>query len=286
MWGVKRGLFSNEAGQGSAPIAHAAAKTDEPVSEGVVALLEPFIDTLVICTMTALVIITTGMWEERVPTELQLRGGDLTWVAVDDDGVAEPLEELPRSIEVHEGRTEDGIALGWHDVPVERLYGDPEQAIPFTGRIDVERGLAIPAADDVERTSVWGEAVDSGAPLTMLAFRRGLQEVGDFGHYIVIVAVVLFGVSTAISWSYYGERCAHYVLGERAITPYRLIFVAMHFLGAIVPLSLAWTLGDAFMGIVIIPNLIALVLLSPQVAELTRSYFERKPWRQKKRGTG
>ncbi|MGD8328711.1 MAG: sodium:alanine symporter family protein [Acidobacteriota bacterium] len=86
MWGVRRGLFSNEAGQGSAPIAHAAAKTDEPVSEGVVALLEPFIDTIVICTMTGLVIITTAVWDDRHPTEIDLSGGDLVWVQVDDAG--------------------------------------------------------------------------------------------------------------------------------------------------------------------------------------------------------
>ncbi|HUO85880.1 MAG TPA: amino acid carrier protein, partial [Thermoanaerobaculia bacterium] len=80
MWGVRRGLFSNESGQGSAPIAHAAAKTDEPVSEGSVALLEPFIDTLVICTMTGLVILVTGVWTARVPTMIELGGGDLTYL--------------------------------------------------------------------------------------------------------------------------------------------------------------------------------------------------------------
>ena len=84
MWGVNRGLFSNEAGQGSAPIAHAAAKTDEPVSEGVVALLEPFIDTIVVVTMTALVIIITGVYTERISTEITLAGGDLSWVSGDD----------------------------------------------------------------------------------------------------------------------------------------------------------------------------------------------------------
>jgi alanine or glycine:cation symporter, AGCS family len=86
MWGVRRGLFSNEAGQGSAPIAHAAAKTDEPVSEGVVALLEPFIDTLVICTMTGLVIIMTGAWDDKHPTTLALGSGDVSWNADQPDG--------------------------------------------------------------------------------------------------------------------------------------------------------------------------------------------------------
>ena len=114
----------------------------------------------------------------------------------------------------------------------------------------------------------------------MLAFRRGLAPLGDFGHYIVLLCVVLFGVSTAISWSYYGDRCAHYVLGPKAVAPYRVVFVLMHFAGAVVPLSLAWTLGDVLMGVVIVPNLIALVMLSPQIVAVTRDYFERKPWRK------
>src|SRR5690625_869400 len=103
MWGVKRGLYSNEAGQGSAPIAHAAAKTDEPVSEGVVALLEPFIDTLMVCTMTALVIIITGAWMERNPTQVTFTGGHSSYVMYDEDGwrtTAEP----PAEIRVQDGR--------------------------------------------------------------------------------------------------------------------------------------------------------------------------------------
>ncbi len=281
MWGVKRGLFSNEAGQGSAPIAHAAAKTDEPVSEGVVALLEPFIDTIMICTMTALVIVMTGTWKERVPSELTLgTGGDLAWVTVDAEGTATKVEEPPTRVEVVEGVIERGPRFAWHDVPVDVLYTDAEQTIPFTGTIDTARGVALPD-DGLEQPVLYGDAVESGAPLTMLAFERGLSALGGVGHYIVLVSVLLFGVSTAISWSYYGDRCAHYVLGPRAVLPYRAIYVLMHFLGAVVPLSLAWQLGDLLLGVVILPNLVALVFLAPQVAEMTHNYFERKPWRQR-----
>ena len=110
----------------------------------------------------------------------------------------------------------------------------------------------------------------------MLAFRRGLP--GRSGHLIVVVCVFLFAISTAISWSYYGDRCANYLFGARAILPYKFMFVLMHFAGAVVPLTVAWTLGDVFLAMVILPNLLALILLSPKLAELTRSYFERKPW--------
>jgi AGCS family alanine or glycine:cation symporter len=282
MWGVKRGLFSNEAGQGSAPIAHAAAKTDEPVSEGVVALLEPFIDTILICTMTAMVILMTGVWTERVPSKLGLgAGGDLTWVEVKDDGTWASVDAPPTEVEVRVGDVVRGPALAWHDVPVDTLYADEAQTEPFTGTIDVARGVANPAGGGEGRAVLYGDAVESGAPLTMLAFRRGLSGLGSFGDHIVLLCVLLFGVSTAISWSYYGDRCAHYVLGPRAVLPYRGVYVLMHFLGAVVPLSLAWEMGDVLLGVVIVPNLIALVFLAPQVAEMTRSYFERKPWRKR-----
>ena len=119
LWGVKRGLFSNEAGQGSAPIAHAAAKTDEPVSEGVVALVEPFIDTLVICTMTGLVIIATGAWQDRVATEIAFQGGDSSYVEVLENG-GYAAAETPAEIRVEDGSVTagpDGVRLAWHEVP-------------------------------------------------------------------------------------------------------------------------------------------------------------------------
>ena len=278
MWGIKRGLFSNEAGQGSAPIAHAAAKTDEPVSEGVVALLEPFIDTILICTMTAMVIIITGVWDDFEPTAMEVAGGDMTFVDVKDDGTFAPLSEPPAKIQVDAGTTSTGPSVGWHDAPVPVLYVDEAHEIPFSGIVDPAAHKAI-GSDGVEYTVLYGDAPESGAPLTMLAFQRGLAPIGDFGQHIVLLCVVLFGVSTAISWSYYGDRCAHYVLGPKAVGPYRAVFVLMHFLGAVLPLSLAWTLGDLLIGVVILPNLVALVLLSPKLAEMTRDYFARKPWK-------
>jgi AGCS family alanine or glycine:cation symporter len=112
---------------------------------------------------------------------------------------------------------------------------------------------------------------------------RDSSPLGDWGHYIVILSVFLFGISTAIAWSYYGDRCAIYLFGERAVLPYKVIYLIMHFVGALVALNLVWELGDIALGIVILPNLIALVLLSGTIKELTDDYFERKPW--KTRGT-
>ncbi|MDH3428171.1 MAG: alanine:cation symporter family protein, partial [Gemmatimonadota bacterium] len=277
MWGVRRGLFSNEAGQGSAPIAHAAAKTDEPVSEGVVALLEPFIDTIVICTMTGLVIIMTGVWNARVPTEITLGGGDITYVEVSADG-RNTEADAPAELRIDGGvHGASGARVGWHDVALDELFVDPEMTAAFTGTIHPEEGTAE-ADDGASYSSLYAMAAESGAPLTQEGFRRGLAPIGDWGHYIVVIAVLLFAISTAISWSYYGDRCANYLLGANAVLPYKLVFVAMHFIGAVLPLTTIWDMGDIFLAIVIVPNLIALILLAPQVVEETRSYFERKPW--------
>jgi len=180
MWGIRRGLFSNEAGQGSAPIAHATAKTDEPVREGLVSLLEPFIDTLVICTMTGLVITVT----------------------------------------------------------------------------------------DVDQTTTL-----TGADLTAAGFSHGLP--GEWGGSIVTIAVMLFAVSTGISWSYYGDRAVEYLFGSWAIRYYRWVFIMFFFLGSILPLSAVWTFGDVALGLMSFPNLIAVILLSGRVAAMSRDYFSR-----------
>ena len=286
MWGVRRGLFSNEAGQGSAPIAHSAAKTDEPVSEGVVALLEPFIDTIVICTMTGLLIIMTGVWHDRFETEITLGGGDLSYRAVQADGGYEEMSpDAPIHIDggVHAATGPSDPQVSWHEVPVLMLYVDEAQTQPFSGVIDPSSGTA--KGDDGQTyTSLHGMAVESGAPLTMEAFRRGLSPLGDWGHYIVVLSVLLFAISTAIAWSYYGDRCANYLFGARAIVPYKVIFVILHFVGAVLPLSVIWGIGDVFLAIVIVPNLIALGILAPQVVEMTRDYFERKPWLEDRSG--
>jgi AGCS family alanine or glycine:cation symporter len=280
MWGVRRGLFSNEAGQGSAPIAHAAAKTDEPVSEGVVALLEPFIDTIIICSMTGIVIIMTGMYHDRLPTEVTLRGGDLSYTSLTESGryvstAAPPEIRIENGVHVQSGV---GAALvSWHETALDTLYVDQAQTRPFTGTVVPAQGQAV-ASDGQTYASLFGNAPDSGAPLTMEAFSRGLP--GTWGNLIVLISTILFAVSTAISWSYYGDRCANYLFGHKAVLPYKIIYVLMHFMGAVVPLAVVWAMGDIALAIVIIPNLIALIFLAPKVAEMTRSYFERRPWEQ------
>ncbi|MES3629909.1 MAG: sodium:alanine symporter family protein [Longimonas sp.] len=286
MYGVRRGLFSNEAGQGSAPIAHSAAKTNEPSSEGVVALLEPFIDTIIICTLTAMVILVTGVWGDPVPTQFDLDSGNISYRVQDEGGLF--TEEAPERIRVEDGvqRVPEGEpALAWNEAVVSRLFiectgpcaEDADLSEPFTGTIHPSDNIAI-AQDGTTYESLYGGGVRNGAPLTQLAFQRGLSPLGDWGGYIVILSVILFAISTSISWSYYGDRCAHYLFGDSAVLPYKVIFVIMNFTGAITALTTIWTIGDIALGLVVVPNLIALIALSGKLTELTDSYFERRPW--------
>lgn len=176
--GIARGIFSNEAGLGSAPIAHAAAETNSPVRQGTIAMLGTFIDTLVICTMTGLVLIVTGVWS-----------------------------------------------------------GEPQ-----------------------------------GAAMTLAAFTGALP----YGDIILSLCVALFAFTTMLGWSYYGERCAEFLLGTRVITPFRVLWVIGIFVGTQMSLELVWKMTDALNGLMAIPNLIALLLLSPIVFNLTKEYFEKE----------
>lgn len=271
LWGVRRGLFSNEAGQGSAPIAHSAAKTEEPVSEGAVALLEPFIDTIVICTITALVLLSTGVWNEPIDSTLTLDGGDYSYVEQTERGF-EAVETPPEEILIDGGEQIVGAAgvwFAWHEVRVESLYQDSDQTQPFTGILYPGQGLAVSETGDTTRT-LYGPAIENGAPLTAAGFKRGL---GGIGNFIVVISVLLFGISTAISWSYYGDRCSMYLFGKRSILFYKLLFVVMHFVGAVTSLNVIWNIGDTALSLVTIPNVIALLLLSGVAKKLTDDYF-------------
>ncbi|GIV60428.1 amino acid carrier protein [Rhodocaloribacter litoris] len=281
-YGVQRGLFSNEAGQGSAPIAHSAAKTDEPVSEGVVALLEPFIDTIIICTITGLVIVSTGVFDDKVPTTISLGDNNVSYVQVDDRGNITSTSS-PRELAVQNGMpvvtSGTDPRLAYFDVPVDTLFIDAAQTQPFTGTIFPGRAQAV-GSDGTTYAVLYGNAVRNSAPLTSLGFQRGLEPLGlsELGRWIVLLCVFLFAISTAISWSYYGDRCANYLWGKKAILPYKMVFLVMHFLGAVVAVTTIWDLGDVALSLVTLPNVITLVLLSGLLKRVTDSYFQRKPW--------
>ena len=178
-FGVSRGVFSNEAGLGSSPIAHAAARTNSPIKQGSVSMLEPLIDTIIVCTITAFVILLSQSWLSGV----------------------------------------------------------------------------------------------NGAALTSNAYEQGLP---SFGKYIVIFGLVLFAFSTIIGWSYYGEKCAEFIFGNRIIIPYRIFWIIIIPVGAVIELNLVWLIADIMNALMALPNLIALVLLSPIVFKETRAYLKNE----------
>jgi AGCS family alanine or glycine:cation symporter len=184
--GIKRiahvaggGIFSNEAGLGSAPIAHAAAKTDSAVRQGLVAMMGTFIDTIIICSITGLAIVVTGAYTSG----------------------------------------------------------------------------------------------ESGAALSMLAFSKALPYVGE---YVVTLGLIVFAFTTLVGWSFYGEKSVYYIFGQKAIIPFRILWVLVIPFGSMMDLKFIWLLADTLNALMAIPNLIAIVLLSPVIFMLTKEYFAKK----------
>jgi len=293
-WGIKRGLFSNESGQGSAPIAHAAAKTDEPIREGVVAMLGPFIDTLLICTMTGLVILTSGVWHDKQEQQFVVND-QAALIAVFDGAAVEVNGELKDSdlasgqLRVADGRPEGFDLIRNHSIVDEPEFLLTENAVlltrmqPFNGfveldaeaegKLELARVLDVDGNPAIGSLVMRGSAMQNGSPLTAWAFQRGLGKLaGGYGHLLITLAVFLFGLSTAISWSYYGDRSILYLAGPKWVMPYRIFFCIAHFLGAVYSLELVWAFGDLALGLMTIPNLISILLLTGVVKGWTKEY--------------
>jgi len=271
IWGIKRGLFSNEAGQGSAPIAHAAAKTDQPVREGVVAMLGPFIDTLVICSFTGLAIVLTGSWFDHKPMEADLGACSVHQVEglpEQGDAVAD-APPYTGTFRVTDG-TPQGAALALNDGFV--LYARVRDAggVPWSGELAADAGSLVDPPADLH---VEGAALQNSSALTTWAFER---ELGTFGRWTVTIAVFLFALSTTISWSYYGDRCAEYLFGIGAVPVYRWLYTGFVFLGAVLALEVVWAYGDLALGLMSVPNLIAIFLLTARLKRETDKYFSVK----------
>jgi len=177
-FGVARGIFSNEAGLGTAGIAQAAGTTNSPVRSGMIGMLGTFIDTIIICSMTGLAIITSGVWTSGA----------------------------------------------------------------------------------------------SGAALSAAAFESAMPGVGG---YILTIALVVFAFTTILGWSYFGEKCWEYMVGTKSILPFRILWVVAVPFGAIAQLDFAWLVADTLNGLMAIPNLLSLILLSPIVVKLTKDYFAK-----------
>ena len=281
--GVNRGLFSNEAGQGSAPIAHAAAKTKEPASEGMVSLLEPFIDTILICTVTGLVILSSGVWKEK--HENVFDRSDMYFVAGQyDDSNQDDVNKLYGYLNEIEGNNVqpytgsitvvNGTAVsdGFTLLNARSVAEDVKYAVGsedlFTGTLKIVDGKPVK-----ENLEVSGKSLVHSAALTTIAFTRGF--FGDFGQYIVSIGLMLFAFSTAIAWSYYGDRAMTYWFGPRSVMPYRVIYVAGFVWAAFSDTTLVWALSAVAIVVMTLPNLFGIMLLCKEMKETVNDYWSR-----------
>jgi alanine or glycine:cation symporter, AGCS family len=280
--GVNRGLFSNEAGQGSAPIAHAAAKADEPVSEGMVSILEPFIDTIIICTITGMVILSSGVWHEKHQnvfdrSDMVILAGNYSDTQPEDKQQlfsylnhmpGHNVENYTGTIDVVAGKSVNSgfTVINARSVAedVQFVLGDQEDL--YTGTLKVNDGRLIKDAIQVS-----GKSLIHSATLTTEAFTRGF--FGDFGKYIVSIGLLLFAFSTAIAWSYYGDRAMTYLLGPRSVMPYRVVYVAGFVWASFSDTTLVWTLSAVAIVVMTLPNLFGILMLRKEMKETVDQYW-------------
>lgn len=282
--GVNRGLFSNEAGQGSAPIAHAAAKTDEPVSEGMVSILEPFIDTIIICTITGLVILSSGVWNQKHENvferaDMRFISGVYSETNQDDtqnmfkylnEIEGNTVEEFNGEIVVVNGKAQSGnyTLINARSFAEDVTYHLGEVGDLFTGTLVIEDG-------SIQRDNivVQGKSLVHSATLTTLAFTKGF--LGSYGQYIVSIGLLLFAFSTAIAWSYYGDRAMTYLLGPSSVMPYRVVYVFGFLWAAVSDTTIVWTLSAVAIVVMTLPNLFGILMLSKEMKESVNSYWEK-----------
>ncbi len=280
--GVNRGLYSNEAGQGSAPIAHAAARTDEPAEEGMVSILEPFIDTIIVCTITGLVILSSGVWIEKFDNEFQradmifvegvyaeVNDGDERKLFAYLNGNESSVNSFSGSINVIEGRAQDQnmfTLINSRSIAENIVFSDMEGV--FTGSIEVVDGSLVD-----QSISVRGESLLHSVPLTTRAFTKGL--FGEYGQYIVSVGLVLFAFSTVIAWSYYGDRAMTYLFGSRSVLPYRVFFVIGFFYAALADTTLIWNISLITIVFMTVPNLLGILCMHKEVKKTINDYWNK-----------
>lgn len=277
--GVNRGLFSNEAGQGSAPIAHAAARAHEPVSEGLVALLEPFIDTVIICMLTGMVILSSGVWNEKIDNRFQRADLQILSSFYDDSNTEnqhhlraflrgkEQLALYSGELTVENGQILDHLTI-LHARSVAEDVRVFDGNKPYSGKINVENGVV----SDNEQIRFQGKSLIHSAPLTNEAFSRSW--LGSFGRYIVAVSLLLFAFSTAISWSYYGDRAITFLFGSKAKIYYHIVYVIGFFVASFTDTTLVWTFSGITIALMTIPNLIGILLLRKEMKSEVKSFWK------------
>lgn len=277
--GVNRGLFSNEAGQGSAPIAHAAARAHEPVSEGLVALLEPFIDTIIICMLTGMTLLASGVWNEKHENRFQMADLEILngiYEDASDTGREvlgnhvngeKPLELFSGVLNVDNGTISNEVSV-IHARSLASNIRVLKGKENYNGELRVNKGKV----SLTEGVSMFGESLLHSAPLTTVAFSRSW--LGIYGKYIVAIGILLFAFSTAISWSYYGERAMTYLFGLKSIIWYKLVYAIGFFVASFVDTTIIWVFSGITIALMTIPNLIGILVLHREVKTEVKSFWE------------
>lgn len=276
--GVNRGLFSNEAGQGSAPIAHAAARAHEPVSEGLVALLEPFIDTIIICTLTGLVLLSSGVWTEKLENTFQ----EADLVVLKGNYSEKNKKDLAELHNYLIGKTELPLFTGKLTVSNGVIENQPTilharsvaenvkvwaNNQPYSGTITFNDGKLV----NDNNVTLTGKSLLHSAPLTTVAFTRSW--FGDYGKYIVSIGLLMFAFSTAISWSYYGDRAITYLFGSGKVIYYHIIYVIGFFLASFTDTTIIWTLSGITIALMTIPNLVGILSLAKEMKSEVKKFW-------------
>ena len=286
--GVNRGLYSNEAGQGSAPIAHASAKTNEPVSEGLVAILEPFIDTIIICTITGLVLLSSGVWNEKhhnLFARADLEVLDRVYSENNNEDVENlfnylngnsAIDKYNGSLVVSSGIIQKELTLIHARSIAEDILVYDNDGELYTGNLTVITGKIQ------ENLNIEGKSLVHSAPLTAIAFDRGF--LGDYGNYIVSIGLLLFAFSTAIAWSYYGDRAMTYLFGAGSVIYFRIVYVIGFFIASFADTTIIWNVSLITIALMTVPNLIGLIWLRQEVKSTIKEYWInfKKEWPNEK----
>ena len=286
--GVARGLYSNEAGQGSSPIAHASAKTEHSVEQGMVSILEPFIDTIVVCSVTALVILSSGAWIQKYENTFE-RSSMAIFAGKYSESNSNDVEELGKyildarkftnnttavknfsgNLPIANGKILQGDVTIFHNNSIAEDVTFYKNGSSFDGPLEVVNGEITDSS-----VTVKGKSLIHSAELTSKAFGSGV--LGKYGEYIVAIGLLLFAFSTAIAWSYYGDRSTAYIFGENAVPWYRMIYVICFIAAAVIDTTVVWNIAYVVVALVTIPNLFALFILRKEMKEQVTSYVIEK----------
>ena len=275
-YGVARGLYSNEAGQGSAPIAHATSRTKHSVEEGFVSILEPFIDTIIICTLTGLVILSSGVWTEKFNNSFERTSMYVVNGTLDERrdgkeilnflyGEKSSIKNFSGDLNIISGEIQSEVTILNNRSIAEEVVVMRDGA-PFTGKIRISN-----SEFDANYEFV-GKSLVKSAVLTSKAFNKGF--FGSYGEYIVSIGLLLFAFSTVITWAYYGDRCSAYLFGESSIIYYRVLYILAFFIAGsgYIDTEIIWNFALITVAASTLPNLISIFLLRKEMKSLIVSY--------------